>query len=116
MTVMVKEPRISTGKVQINIHIQAELNVSAFMAKRMVTGYLIDHLSDHLGSDHPLLVIEGERFLWRVPVSLYLTSKGKVGEVGQIDVDGKTGQLLITQSLLKEIKSRAEYLAIGSTS
>jgi hypothetical protein len=116
MSVMVKDAPVTAGKVLFNIHIQADLNVSAFMAKRMVTGYLIDHVSDHLGGTDPFLLVEGERFLWRVPVWLYLTSRGKVGQVGEIDVDGQTGQLLITQSLLEEIKAHAEYFATRSTS
>lgn len=116
MTVILKSRSESTGRVQINIRIEAELNVSALMARRRVTAYLIDHVSDHLGGESPDLVADEERFLWRVPVVLYLTSHGKVGQVGEIDVDAQTGQLLITQSLVEELKTRAENLVTRSAS
>ncbi len=111
MTVILKNKTDAKGQVQVNIHIEAELNISALAARRKVTGYLIDYVSDHLGGEDPALVVDGELFLWRVPVVLYLTSRGKVGQVGEVDVNAQTGQLLISQSLLKELKARAEDLA-----
>jgi len=116
MTVILKNRAETRGQVQINIQIEAELNVSDLMAQRKVTGYLIDHVSDHLSGETPALVVDQERLLWRVPVALYLTSRGKVGQVGEIDVDGQSGQLLITQTLLEELKARANELATRSTS
>jgi hypothetical protein len=106
----------ANSKVQVNIHIEAELSISAIMARRQVTGYLIDYVSDHLGGEAPVLVVDDKQFLWRVPVMLYLTSRGKIGKVGDIDVDSQTGQLLVSQSLIEELKTRAEYLATRSAS
>jgi hypothetical protein len=111
MAIMLKRPPQSEGRVHINIQIQADLNVSAFVARRQVTGYLIDNVSDHLSGETPDLVVDGERFLWRVPVALYLASQGRVGLVGTIDVDAQTGQLQITPSLISEIEQRAHQLA-----
>jgi hypothetical protein len=47
---------------------------------------------------------------------LYLTSQGKVGQVGEIDVDAQTGQLQITPALIAEIEQRAHELAARSSS
>lgn len=105
------DPVDINGKVQVNIHIEAELTVSAMMARRQVTGYLIDNVSDHLGGELPVLAVNGKQLLWRVPVMLYLTSRGNVGKVGEIDVDSQTGQLLVDNALIEDLKTRAEYLA-----
>ena len=116
MAVMLKQPAQFDDRVHINIQIQADLNVSAFVARRQVTNYLIDNVSDHLCGETPDLVVDGQRMLWRVPVLLYLTSQGKVGRVGEIDVDAQTGQLQITPALIAEIEQRAYELAARSSS
>jgi len=116
MAVMLKQPAQSDDRVHINIQIQADLNVSAFIARRQVTHYLIDNVSDHLCGETPDLVVDGDRLTWRVPVFLYLTSRGKVGQVGAVDVDAQTGQLQITPALIIEIEQRARELAARPSS
>jgi hypothetical protein len=103
------------GQTHIKIHIDTKLPVSYVQARRQVTGYLIDSVSDHLGGEQPILVINGEQLWWRVPVVLFLTSLGRVGQVGFIDVDCQTGELLITESRLEGIRSHADYLATRAT-
>lgn len=83
------------------------LNVSAFVARQKVTGYVLDHVSDHLAGDEPSLVVDGERFLWRVPVYLAVLPQGRLGHVGMIDVDAQNGQLLVTETLVEEIRRNA---------
>lgn len=104
------------GPTHIKIDIDIELLVSPAQARRRVTSYLIDHVSDHLGGDKPILVVDEKQVWWRVPVVLFLTSLGRVGQVGAIDVDSRTGDLVITEKLLEEIKAHADYLAIRATS
>lgn len=116
MSLIIKDVPQREGQVQVQIHIEADLHISALIARRRVTGYLIDYVSDHLGGDQPILVVDDEQFLWRVPVMLYLTSRGKVGKVGEIDVDAQTGQLFISADLLGEIKKNATSLTICTTS
>lgn len=103
-------PRADHG-VQVDIHITADLNVSAYMAQRQVTTYLIDQVSDHLCGEDPELIIDGERFLWRVPVVLYLSPGGRIGQVGTLDIDAQTGQLHTTPDLLTAIERHAHELA-----
>jgi len=111
MSVILKQlPRSEQG-VQVDIRITANLNVSAYVAQRQVTAYLVDNVSDHLSGEEPRLIVEDERFLWRVPVALYLTPGGRVGEVGAIDVDARTGQLQTTPSIIAGIERRAYELA-----
>jgi len=67
-------------------------------------------ISTNMHGSTPRLVV-GERICWRVPVILSMPPTGDRGEVGAIDVDVETGQLIITHSLVEEIQQRAEYLA-----
>ena len=107
-------PRV--GQTYIKIHIDTKLPISSAQARRKVTGYLIDHVSDHLGGEQPTLAINGEQLWWRVPVVLFLTSLGRVGQVGSIDVDCQTGELLMIESHVEGIKAHADYLATRATS
>jgi hypothetical protein len=110
MTVVFKPREITRGQVRVDIRIQADLNISAFVARQKVTGYVIDNISDHMAGDEPSLVVEGERFLWRVPVSVAVLPEGHLGQAGTIDVDAQNGQLLITQRLIEEMHANAETL------
>ncbi len=89
-------------------------SVTAFSARQKVTGFVADEISTQMHGGEPVLVM-GEQICWRVPVILSLPPSGDRGEVGAIDVDVETGQLLISPSLIQEIENRAEYLAAASS-
>jgi hypothetical protein len=110
MSVIFQTHEASRGQVRVDIRIMAELNVSAFMARQKVTGYVLDRVSDHMAGDEPSLVVDGERFLWRVPVYLAVLPQGRLGQVGTIDVDAQTGQLLVTNRLIEEMRHNAREL------
>jgi hypothetical protein len=114
MSVILNQLPHSDHGVQVDIHITADLNISAYVARRQVTTYLIDQVSDHLCGEDPELIVDGERFLWRVPVALYLTAAGRVGQVGTLDIDAQTGQLQTKPELLTAIERRAHELATRS--
>jgi hypothetical protein len=57
---------------------------------------------------HELVI--GERLLWRVPVSFSTPETGPLGQVGSLDVDTQTGEILYTQDLLISFKERAHAL------
>jgi len=110
---LVSQPMINerNGKLKVSLHVERELSISAMLARRKVTNYLIDCVSDHLGGANPILLLKEQELFWRVPVMLYLTSRGAVGQVGEIDVDGQTGQLFISPEQIEELKRHATYLA-----
>lgn len=107
---------LTRGQVRVDVRVQAELNVSAFVARQKVTGYVLDRVSDHMGAGEPSLVIDGEQFLWRVPVYLSVLPHGRLGQVGAIDVDAQTGQLLAPQDLVEEMRHRAQTLVERASS
>ena len=98
------------GQLAIDVHLSATVNVTAFSAQQKVTGFVADEISTNMHGGEPRLVV-GERLCWRVPVILSMPPVGDRGEVGTIDVDIETGQLMTTRILIEEIERRAEYLA-----
>jgi hypothetical protein len=99
-----------TGKLQIDIHVSADVNFSATAARRRVSRFVADEISYLMRGDEPNLVV-ADRIYWRVPVVLTFPGHGSVGAVGDIDVDVETGQLHITPELITEIQQRASDLA-----
>lgn len=107
-------PQIQQAQVDIAVHVTAKLNVTAFSAQQKVNHLLVMEVGTGVGSGEPSLVIECERLLWRVPVILALPRTGPLGQVGQIDVDAQTGEMLTDAEHLASIASHAEQLAAGS--
>ncbi len=103
-----------TGRVEISVNVSAEMNFSAYAARKRVGRYIADEISMFLRSGEPTLAVS-ERLYWRVPVLLSIPGQGVLGETGAIDVDVETGQLRLTSALIEEIKKRAEHLATPPT-
>ena len=114
MSVEIESLTPKSGQLLVNIQLSATVNVTAFSARQKVTGFVADEISTQMHGGEPVLVM-GEQICWRVPVILSLPPSGDRGEVGVIDVDVETGQLLLSSSLIQEIENRAEYLAAASS-
>lgn len=74
------------------IHQTVNIQISAKQAQRQVDSWLLNEVSSMMGAEPPILVI-GERTVWRVPCRLTAPSVGRVGKVGEVDVDAQTGEL-----------------------
>lgn len=99
-----------TGRLQIDIHVSADVNFSSTAARRRVGRFVADEISYLMRGGEPTLIV-ADRIYWRVPVVLTFPGQGSVGAVGDIDVDVETGQLHITPELIAEIQRRATDLA-----
>jgi hypothetical protein len=110
MNVEVHSLTPQAGQLAIDIRLSAVVNVTAFSARQKVTGFVADEISTNMHGGEPRLIV-GERICWRVPVILSMPPTGDRGEIGTIDVDVETGQLVVTRALIEEIEHRAEYLA-----
>lgn len=71
-------------------------------AQRQVTKLLLDQVGNLLYGERPSLVAD-ERLLWRVPVWLALPTTRPLGQVGILDVDKETGEILFSQQILDEL-------------
>jgi hypothetical protein len=103
------------GRLEVDIKVTADVNVSAYAARQKVNGFVLSEISYMMHAGEPTLVLD-KHVCWRVPVILSLTSRGDVGEVGAIEVDVETGQLHVTPQLITEINARAEGLALSAAS
>jgi hypothetical protein len=110
MTTTIVEALPQTGRLEVDIKVTADINISAYAARQKVNGFVLSEISYMMHAGPPALVL-AERVRWRVPIILSLTSRGNVGEVGAIDVDVETGQMQVTPQLIAELNARAESLA-----
>ncbi len=99
-----------SGKLQIDVHLSADVNVTALMARRKVNAFLATNVGNLLLADEPALTV-GERIVWRVPVDLTAPPAGRVGRIGEVDVDIESGELLLSEAQIEEIRQRAQRLA-----
>jgi hypothetical protein len=103
------------AEVKIEFSLTAQVNVTDLVAQRKVSKLLLDHVGNLLYGERPSLVM-GRRLLWRVPVWLGLPTTGPLGQVGALDVDAQTGEILFTQKILEEIAERGNEMAQRATS
>lgn len=104
-----------TGRVEIDIKVTSDINVSGYSARQKVDNFVLSEISYMMHAGEPNLIV-ADALYWRVPVILSLASRGDVGEVAMIDVNAQTGQLTITPQLIDEVSARAEGLAAHFTS
>jgi len=104
-----------TGRLEVDIKVTADVNISAFAARQKVSNFVLTDISYMMHAGEPTLVF-ADHIYWRVPIILSQTSVGDVGDVGHIDVDVETGQMLLTPNSVVEIVARAEALIARSTS
>lgn len=102
------------SEVRIELSLTAKLNVTDQTAQRQVSKLLLDKVGNLLYGERASLVIS-RRLLWRVPVWLALPTTGPLGQVGSLDVDAQTGEILFDQQSLEEIAERGDVLAERAT-
>jgi hypothetical protein len=107
--------KMHATEVDINIHVKATFNVTPFVARQKVNVMLLDKVGTGLLAETPDLVATDGHLRWRVPVVLALPGSGNLGQVGTVDVDVQSGEVLADDALLKAITHHAIQLAPSST-
>ncbi len=92
------------------------VNITAFTARQKVSGFVGDRISHLMGGDEPTLVLAQERLVWRVPITLTRPALGIVGVVGILDVDARTGHLIIPSDFAQQVENRARALTEAQAS
>lgn len=96
------------------------VQVSAFVARQKVNVLVLERVSNLLLAGEPKLVqpvgepfdmAQNRRWVWRVPVDLTFPSHGRVGCVGELDVDARYGQVCYTDALLTQMADESRRLA-----
>ena len=98
------------AQLKIELSLTAQVKITHVTAQRQVSKLLLDQAGNLLYGERPSLVV-GQRLLWRVPVWLALPTTGPLGQVGALDVDAQTGEILFAQQILDEIVERGNVLA-----
>jgi hypothetical protein len=88
-------------------------------AQMLANGYLADHVSLFAKADRPVWVA-GDRPVWRAPVFLRLRGRGRVCDLGTVEVDAQTGMVVpLTNQQLQAMRKRAhdaaERTAVAAT-
>lgn len=105
MTILLEQFQLpSIGTVKLDLHRVFEIKVTAEQAQRKVHLWLFTEVGNMLCADTPTLAI-GEDIVWRVPVVLTALSMGKVGVVGNIDVDVQNGVIDDSPENIETIQS-----------
>jgi hypothetical protein len=91
---------------------ETHLPISAFVARQKVNVLMLEHVSHMLLAGEPKLIQKStQEWVWQVPIDLTYPSKGRVGQVGQIEVEAYHGEIQFTAALLTQITTRMEQLA-----
>jgi len=104
-----------TAPIQLSLHVVTTLNVTAEDARRQVNRRVVTDLGTGLIARDPELVVAGEQIVWRVPIVLSLPDLGDLGQVGTVDVNAQTGDLLINAATQERIIQHARQLYLGAT-
>lgn len=85
----------------IHLTVKATVEIDERSAQRSVTVWLASEVGNMLVSGTPQLMIDPQgshQTIWRVPVHLTSSTSGVLGQVGTVDVDGISGELLDTKA------------------
>lgn len=104
----------NSGPFRLDLHLAADILISADAARRLVSDFVGREIADLLHGDRPDLVWQDSGVCWRVPVILSSRSFGRVGVVGAVDVDVRTGDLHLDDALILTLADNAQRLAAGA--
>lgn len=107
-------PQIQSAQVDIHIHVSARLNITPFVARQKVGGLVLLEVGTGIGADTPFLVVAADRVVWRVPLFLALPGLGRLGDVGEIDVNAQSGEVLADRATFERIIQNAQRLSPDS--
>jgi hypothetical protein len=108
------------GQVQIEGRFMGKtfagkISISPGEAKRNANGYLSMDVAMAIVADDPVLVWS-ERPIWRMTTSLLLEDWGRIAQVGSIDVDAMTGEVIpLSSEEIQATQDRANELAVRLT-
>lgn len=115
MTILLVDTTSEPSRTQVDIHLQTTLNITGSAARKLVNQRVVAELGTGLLALEPELLVRKNQFIWRVPILLSLPILGDLGQVGTIEVDAVTGNILTDLNTQKEIQQHASRLYAGST-
>lgn len=104
-----------SGRMQMTINVSVDVNITATTARRQVNAFLATHVGNLLLANEPALTVT-DKVVWRVPIDLTNPVDGRIGRVGEVDVDVESGELLLTENQISLIKQNALHFTASSSS
>lgn len=99
-------------EMKYSFKLEGELNISAYVARREVNGYLLRRVANLITSDEPVLELRSNGAFWIVPVVLGIPGIGRLGPLGQIVVDAQYGHIIEDESTpCEKLEENADRLA-----
>jgi hypothetical protein len=90
------------------------VNITAYTARQQASGYVGSHVSHLMGGGDPTLLLAQGRIIWRVPILLSSPRRGLLGQVAHLDIDARTGQMLVSPNFISQIETHAQALLDSS--
>jgi hypothetical protein len=88
-----------------------KVQISALVARQKVNVLMLERVSNLLLAGEPRLRrVADDECRWLVPVDLTLPARGRIGCVGEIEVDARYGGLYYDNTTLSQIAHEAERL------
>lgn len=115
VTIIDKTAISETAPAVLSLHVETTLGLTAKEARRRVNYEVVPELGTGLVAGEPELMVEGEQIKWRVPIELSLPGLGDLGQVGAVEVDARTGDILTGDAARNEIVQHADRLCHGAT-
>jgi len=115
MPVQIETPTSPThDNESVNVHI-TNIQITPDRARQLVGIHMGNTIGDLVAGDTPSeLVIAASRAYWRVPVFLFGGLRGRIGQIGYVDVDSETGDLKLDDTLQKKLEEDALRLAASA--
>lgn len=112
MTQMVVPPanRQSEERILLDVHLYAEV-LGPEKVRRKANVWLLDHVGHLLRAEDPEIVI-GAHLTWRVTVVLTSPQRGRVGPLGYLHLDARTGEVLVREGMVEEFVANADALTV----
>jgi hypothetical protein len=101
--------------VRLNLHLDTTLQISAQEARRLVNHRIVPEIGTGLVAGEPDLTVSETDVIWRVPLHLSLPGLGELGQVGTVDVDALTGDILEDHQAQERMIQHARRLYNGAT-
>lgn len=86
------ESLLDPGILKLNIRQDIDIKITALQARRIVKHWLFNEVGMLLDADEPTLIL-AKQPVWRVPVFFSTPNQGRVGNVGDVDVNIQTGKI-----------------------
>lgn len=106
---------IQTKGAEFTVHIQPEI-ISSEQARKRANGWLAMNVGHLLRSENPQLILTHQLELqWQVEVVLISPTGADLGQVGQLEIDGLTGDVLTSPTISEQIIAQADAFTGNQT-